>query len=824
MRSRIALLAAIVAPSLAAAQQPPVATVPWHGEVVGNGAFSMWANPANIAFNDGFSGTLQLDRDVDSQQTDVALATIFAAQSRDLAAGIGLAAASLDAGPDADGRDTRAGVTRFALAIGGPRAALGWARDFFASDDVRAIDNFATNQLALSVRPTNVFGFSTWIDNPATPRLAGRPVERRIGIGIGARTADGRIEGEVNWQAAPDAVGDGAVRALARTRFVDGITLASAVGFDRAQPVDAWFGSVSLEITIGPFTVAPGVALASDDAGDTVRSLLYASVDVPARPDLLGDRHRLLRIDISGSIPERGSRSAGAGHYPGMTDVYAMIDSMIREDRMGGVFIRSRGIDGGTTQLVELCTALDRLRESGRKVVVYFDAMNLRDLYLAAHADLVLVSPTVSVLETGITTTRVYIADLLDRIGIEAQFVRIGEHKSAPERFTQNAPSTQSTEALQAYLDVVWNELLAGIADGIDRGADETAAWLDEAPLNAEELVAAGIAHAAVYPDEVPRHLRAELGAAWSITSSSDGGEQQREWVDRDVIAVLHVDGAITSESMLFSTSTAAGPFVRACEALLDDSEVDGVLLRINSPGGSAVASDHMHRCLSRLADELPVVVSMAGVAASGGYYVAAIDAPIHASPTTLTGSIGIYAGTFALDDLLGRIGVNRVSESRGGPDSYFDGRAWSEQTQDRVYQSISDFYDRFLEIVADARDLTTDEVDAVARGRIWSGSAALEAGLVDHVDGLGGALDALRIEAGIPAHRGLTLRHYPIERFGVGTIVDNLVRAEAPVADLGAMFDVLGLAGLSGHIEQLAEFGTAEPVARLEWFFDETP
>jgi protease-4 len=825
---RCALLAAaslFLLPNVAHAQVPDLPGTQWHGPTIGDGGFAVAANPATLAFTDGASTTFAAARDVDTGRTEYGFGFVLGGGGFGGIGAIGAGGYGFDAGVDADGRAIRGTAGTFALAMGSPMASFGWARDFFDSDDSRALDNFASSRLGVAFRPLNVLGFSGWLANPGTPRFAGEPVARRWGVGAATRTADGRFEFDAAFDAQIDELEHGRATGLVRARLVDGVLLAASVGVDRTRGENDVFGLAGIELSIGPMTVAPGARLSQGDGADQIDSLLWAAIDVPTRPSVMGDRNRLLRIDISGAIPERGSSRFGAGHYPGITDIVATLDRMAREDIMGGVFIRSSGLNAGTTQLVDLCDALDRLRASGRKVVVYFDSMTIRDLYLAAHADVAFVSPTVSVLETGIGSTRIYLADLLARLGVEAQFVRIGEFKSAPERFTNSGPSEASSAQLGAYLDVLFDELLAGIAAGLGSEPAAAAALLDRAPLDADDLVDAGLIDEAVYPDEIARHLRAELGDSYSVVSEMGGiAERDRTWLDRDVIAVLHVDGSITAEAMLFGGGTAADRFVETCEALIDDRDIDGVVLRIDSPGGSAIASDNMQRCLGRLADERPVVVSMGGVAASGGYYVAAIDAPIHATRTTLTGSIGIYAGTFALDGLLARFGVNRVRDERGGPSEYFDGIAWSDETEQRVFESISDFYDRFLDKVAAARGMTTEEVDAVARGRIWAGQAAFDAGLVDHLDGVQGALDAIRVEAGIPAHRPLVLRHYPEAEFSLRSLATGLLTGASEPVTIAETLDVLGLGELAAYTEELAAHGDLTPVARIEWFFDAAP
>jgi protease-4 len=368
----------------------------------------------------------------------------------------------------------------------------------------------------------------------------------------------------------------------------------------------------------------------------------------------------------------------------------------------------------------------------------------------------------------------------------------------------------------------VWDEVTGAIAGDSGRSVEAVRAWLSERPLRADVLLAEGFIHATGHTDTIEQDLEELVGRPVRFTTDLTGA-YGATWIPANQIAVLHIGGGIISGSggqSLFGHKTGTDDVDRAIEEIAGNPAIRAVVLRIDSPGGSAHAAERIHDAVRRLDERLPVVVSMGDVAASGGYYVASIDAPIHASPQTLTGSIGIYAGNLALDELLGRIGVNRDSSERGGRASYFDGRAWSEEDRLAVRAHIESAYDLFIDRVAEARDLSSDDVRAVAEGRIWSGRDAAERGLVDGIDGFLGALDAARSAGGIRDDAPVSLVHYPRPRFGVGAMIGQAVQADLEVEQ--SVRDWIGRLGMRAFAEHASAIEPGAPMAQLEWVLEQ--
>lgn len=740
-------------------------------------AFSARVNPAQLAFVDRFGLGLLVEHDA-SNDRDVSVGWANAFRAGPVGASIG--ADFVDAGDDA--RFTRVAL---GLAAGSDRVAFGWGWSGYRSAHDRATDRFATSTLGLTWRAAQTVGLSTTLDHVGRPRFAGSPVQRVWGLGIGVREPTDRASLDVSWRGpVDDWVDAGHVLAHLRIEPLPGWAL---YGHADLRPVDGTLDSAGggIELVAGSLRSRVG-AWAPD--GASARQTLAFEITRPPR-DMVGSSDVLLRIDLAGNLPERPGVTLFGSPGPVLTDHLVTLDEIARNGHVGGVYVVLGGLTGGGAQLQELRMALQRVRDAGGLVVVYLERATIRDLWIASVADHVIASPTVNVLDTGLSTTRTYLAGLLSLLGIEAQFVRIGDYKTAPERFTQREPSDEANEALDRFFDVLWHTMRDDLAESLEIETDTLVAALEDAPLTLDELDDLGLVDAVLPPGDVGEHLVETFGRPLRPARALDSPTGPANWwFDPFEVAVLHITGSIVSGQSspgFFTVSAMTGDATveAACRSLANDPTVDAVIVRIDSPGGSAVASDRMLRALRDLADAVPVHVSMADVAGSGGYYVAAIseDVPVHASPTTLTGSIGIYAGTFALDTLLARLDVNRVHDERGGPSSFYDGRRWTEERQDQVLASITVSYELFLDRVATARGLTTDAVDEVGRGRTWPGVDALEHDLVDELDGFVGAVHDLRESLGIDPRMPTTLRH--VATPGIGGVAGALasVRASGP-------------------------------------------
>lgn len=445
---------------------------------------------------------------------------------------------------------------------------------------------------------------------------------------------------------------------------------------------------------------------------------------------------------------------------------------LAREDpHVLGLIVRTGGGHRPLAQAQELRTAILEFRASGRPAVTWAETYGELGLgtvayYLASAFDEIWLQPSGDVGITGIAAEGTFLRDALGRAGLEPQFEARHEYKNAPNMFTEQAYTASHREATARIVDSALDQMVAGIAAARGLPAEQVRELVDRAPLSARQAYEARLVDHLGYRDEAYAALRAKLGkeaklgylGRYVANRAAADGARRAVRRDKRIVALVDAIGAIklgrSGPSLLGGASCGADTVNAALRAAIADENVRAVVLRVDSPGGSYVASDAIWRTtqLARKAGK-PLVVSMGGLAASGGYYISMAADRIVAQPGTLTGSIGVFAGKIVTGGLLDRIGVGHDAITAGeharinSPRVPFDAadRAMLETWLDRVY-------DDFTAKVAAGRSLSREAVHEVARGRVWTGADAVERGLVDQLGGLDDAVRVARTEAGLPA------------------------------------------------------------------------
>jgi len=417
--------------------------------------------------------------------------------------------------------------------------------------------------------------------------------------------------------------------------------------------------------------------------------------------------------------------------------------------RRVALLLNSTGL--GWAQAEELAEELKGLRAVGKEVTVFLPSVDPTAYLVAAEASEVWLRPTSEVRLSGLLTERFYLKGLLELLQIDAEMIAVGDYKSAPEMFLREGPSDEARVAQKAVLDGRYQRLLTALARRCqahqagcqgEKADAQALAWLREGPYNAREAKEAGLVDRVVHAVDLDRALSAAYPTL-TLNAASPLPVKERGWGTPDTLAVLYLVGDIGAGSALGGGGVSAAQLVPLIHRLERRDEVKGVLLRVDSPGGAISDADEMWKSLKRLATKKPLVVSMGDIAASGGYYVAAPARLIFASPNTITGSIGVFAGKANLSPALERFGVTVHRDRRGeggGESSLFT--PWTEAQRARIKRSMEGLYTLFLERVEDGRpQLSRDALLPLAGGRVWTGAQAQARGLVDE---LGGQLDAL--------------------------------------------------------------------------------
>ncbi len=447
----------------------------------------------------------------------------------------------------------------------------------------------------------------------------------------------------------------------------------------------------------------------------------------------------------------------------------AEIIAFAASDARGIHLVLDGGFGGGWATIEALRDALGRAREAGKLITVEAGRYGNAELYIGSVADRVWIRPTGEVAALGVAASLTFGGRLLERLGLRFDVEAAGAYKAFGETFTRSFASPANREATAALVGDLQLELDSTVAAGRRMTLDAARAALAEAPVGAERALELGLVDGVLYRDQVEGQLDELYGGAPRVPFRRWARARARRsrvegWIEgQPRVVVLHLVGNVLDGEGAGTPSIAAGPVCRALEALRDDDRVAGVVLAIRSPGGSATASDTIWRCVRRLVEKKPVVAAFGDVAASGGYYIGVGCNEIFAQRSTITGSIGVVGGKPVIGGLLGKLGVSaEVVTERETADMYSLARPFSPLQRERFRQSLDRFYQAFVSRVSAGRRAPFDAVEVHARGRVWTGSAALERGLVDRIGGVEDAVARVRVLTASPAVRRMDVRLLP--------------------------------------------------------------
>ena len=410
-------------------------------------------------------------------------------------------------------------------------------------------------------------------------------------------------------------------------------------------------------------------------------------------------------------------------------------------------------------QIEEILSVFDKARANGKKVVAYIDQDAGNSAYmLASGADHIIMNPAQQLMLVGLSAELMHFRETLDLVGVEPQFTKRSEYKAAAEALTNTRSSKAQREQVNALLDDLSGRLVARIAKGRNKSVEDVQALIDQGPFTVEEAKQQGLIDAVAYPDELKKAVAKRIGRGNLYVKNHV--DTHTGWRATHEVAVIFIEGTITTgksqmPGILGGGRTAGSVTIREqLEEAANTPSVKAVILRVDSPGGSALASDEIWRAVSEVQrGGKPVIVSMGGVAASGGYYVSANADAIFAQHSTVTGSIGVIAGKFSLAGLYDKIGANHESYIRGRNAGMFSmARPFDEHEFAAFDKMVGDIYGQFTSKVAKGRNMELPKVVEVAGGRVWSGTRAHGVKLVDEIGGFYEALARAKKEAKIPA------------------------------------------------------------------------
>jgi protease-4 len=430
------------------------------------------------------------------------------------------------------------------------------------------------------------------------------------------------------------------------------------------------------------------------------------------------------------------------------TKIINAIENAKTDDNIKGISIELERLSVGIAQVQAIRDKLLDFKESGKFITAYANAYSQKKYYLSSVADSLFVNPVGGIDFKGLTSERMYFKDFQDKYGVKMEVIRHGKYKSAMEGFLANEMSDANREQTESFLFSIWNELLEDIAQSRNKSISELNHIADTlGTRNIALAVENGMVDQAIYNDQYIEKLKLlsdtqtdEDLQKVSIKDYISTGKGRIKSSAKDKIAIIYAQGNIQygkgDETYIGNES-----IIKALKKIRKKKNIKAIVLRINSPGGDALASDLIWREIELTKKEKPIVVSMGNLAASGGYYIACNADKIYAEPTTITGSIGVFGAIPNFTGLVKDIGINaeQVSTNKGPSYSFYE--PLTQEFHDYIKGSIDDIYVTFVNHVATGRNMNFEEVDAIAQGRVWTGKEALENGLVDELGNLDDAV-----------------------------------------------------------------------------------
>ena len=499
----------------------------------------------------------------------------------------------------------------------------------------------------------------------------------------------------------------------------------------------------------------------------------------------------LFKLEIKGEVTERmvdnpfASLVSEEQAVLGLNDVLSSIEKAANNDFIKGIYLEAGGIVASPASIEEIRNALVRFKQTGKFVVAYGDNYTQADYYICSVADKVILNPQGMVDWHGMASQTIYLKDLLAQLGVEMEVFKVGTYKSAVEPYTSMEMSDENREQITAYTSSIWNTMVEGVSLSRNLTSEQLNQYADEyiAFSGAEAILKSGLIDTLLYLDGTKAYLKqlmdTEEDERLAVLTLDDVKNIQKNVpLDKsgNIIAMYYAEGQIVDapSTGMGTTPEIVGEKVATdLRKLRDDETVKAVILRVNSPGGSAFASEQIWNEVVKLKEKKPVIVSMGDYAASGGYYISCAADTIIAQPSTLTGSIGIF-GMFPnphklINDKL-KLNVETVKTNKLA-DFGSMARPFNSDERAIMQRYINQGYATFIQRCADGRQMSTADIEAVAQGRVWTGEMALDLGLIDLLGDIELAKEIAAEKAGIESY---TLISYPEEQDPFAMLLDQ--------------------------------------------------
>lgn len=479
--------------------------------------------------------------------------------------------------------------------------------------------------------------------------------------------------------------------------------------------------------------------------------------DMMSTPKTKLEENTIYRIDLKGTLVEQAGEenpfdALFAEMYGqstttvGLSDLLSNIALAKDNDKILGIYLKGGSLSAGPASAKAIRDALLDFKQSGKFVIAYADSYSQTNYYIASVADKMFFNPVGSLAWDGLTAQKEYYTRLFEKIGIEMQILKVGTFKSAVEPYFRTSMSDADRKQTEQYLGGIWSEMKSAVGQSRQIATEQLNTYADECMSlqPQEKYLTYNFVDSLVYIQEMDSILRTYAGTKdYKQLSTSKMTHVERTKIEaKEKVAVLYAEGAISDEG---AEGIVEGKILKTIKKIYKDDDVKAVVFRVNSPGGSADASEQIWHAMKMLQDKgVPVVVSMGDYAASGGYYISCNADYIYAEPTTLTGSIGIFGTVPNINKLREKIGldIDGVSTNKHSAlnvNAIY--RGMNPQETALMQNMVERGYDLFTRRCADGRDMSQDEIKKIGEGRVWLGKDALEIGLVDSLGNINDAI-----------------------------------------------------------------------------------
>jgi len=507
-------------------------------------------------------------------------------------------------------------------------------------------------------------------------------------------------------------------------------------------------------------------------------AILVESMGKPFVPE-----NSVLILKVSGSLPDyapedRTAKLFGINQPQSFTSLLTQLRKAKVDSRVGAVLLDIEFPQIGWGKADELRDAIKDFRASGKPIYSFMELGMNKEYYIASATEKVFLPPAGDLYINGFAAEAMFFRGSLDKLGVEPEVIKIGKYKTAPDQYTRKDMSPEQREVINAVLDEYYGRFTNAIVEERKLSPENVMAIVDNAPYHAGEAQSLKLIDGANYRDQVYEELKNRLGYKADDKLRTVSGSEYREVTSDSLnlnngekIAVIYASGAInigkSSNSAFSGEMVGSDTIVKAVNDATNDGSIKAIVLRVDSPGGSALASDLMWHALENAKAKKPVVVSMADVAASGGYYIACNAHKIVAEPATITGSIGVFLGKPVIKGFYDWIGVTNEYVMRGKNAGIFrETEKWTPEERAKMQDQANKIYfNDFVPKVARGRGKTDEEVNSIAQGRVWTGTQAKQNGLIDEFGGLEKAIEVAKGLAGIAADKEVQRIAFPEPR-----------------------------------------------------------